>query len=216
MKQSDENERYRQDQFSTATGDILEKYQALLAMTMQQLLEMQREHRELYKTADEALSKKSERELAAEMQKFKTGMLRDGFQFLKQMAPVVVQQINGKEPSAGQSSNESIAIQTFLEGLSDQQATALFGSYDAQNRLQGDGVFTPDQARIFAAVAACQAPPSALDNLLDGACAVTPDQIAKAQGVVSAQQFMPLVALVLGRRKQMEANAASGEARANP
>lgn len=203
IKQSDENERWRQDQFSSAMGDILAKYQDLATQVMQHNLEMQKEHRELFKIADEALSRKAERELAAEMQKFKIGMLQDGFQFLRQLAPVAINQLTGKKTVPTEQSPESIAVQTFLEGLTDVQSQTLFGELNEdKTALKPTGIFTPEQAAIFLSVAQCTAPATELDRLLEGDSAVTPAQIEKAQSVVSSQQFLPLVALVLSRKKQ--------------
>jgi len=203
IKQADENERWRQEQFALATGDLLERYQNLNQMLMQHNMELQKEHRELFKTADEALSRKSEREMAAEMQKFKIGMMQDGFQFLKQMAPVAVNQLTGKQTIPTEKSNESIAIEQFLEGLTEQQAVSLFGTMQ-DGKLLGDGIFTPEQAEIFAGVANCTVPPTALDQLfVDGSeVSIKPEQIMKAQGVVAAQQFGPLVALFMTRNKK--------------
>jgi len=211
LKTGDEHERWRQDQFSGAVGDIIEKYQSLVDRLMQQNSEFMKEHRELFKAADEALSRKSERDLAAEMQKFKIGMLQNGFDFLKQLAPVAVNQLTGKQTIPTEKSAESIAVSSFLEGLADPQARALFGDIDDDKKeLKPNGIFTPAQAMIFFNVARCQEPPAALDKLLEGEHAVTEQQIAKAQAVVSAQQFMPLVALVMGRkRKQLEAESVS-------
>lgn len=202
LKHGDEHERYRQDQFSTAMGDIIAKYQHLADTVMSHNLEMQKEHRELFKVADEALSRKSERELAAKMQDFKLGMMENAFTYLKQMVPVVVQQINGKAPEAGAPSVESIGIMTFLEGLTEKQGEALFGTFDEKKVHQPDGIFTPAQASIFLDVAQRAAPPDALDRLLSGEHAVTEEQVKRAQSIVSAQQFMPLVALVMTRKKK--------------
>jgi hypothetical protein len=207
LKQSDENDRWRQDQHATSTGDIIEKYQNLVQMLMSQNLEMQREHRELFKTADEALSKKSERDLAVKMQDFKMGMMSDGFKFIQQMAPVVVNKLQGKTPGVGETSAESMAVKSFLEGLSEKQAAALFGD-DASGTWTENGIFTHAQAKIFSAVAQCQVAPSELDRLLDGEHAVREDQIMRAQTIVASQQFMPLVALVLSRKpKKLEASS---------
>jgi len=167
---------------------------------------MQREHRELFKTADEALSKKSERDLAVKMQDFKMGIMSDGFKFIQQMAPVVVNQLKGKTPGVGEASAESMAVTSFLQGLTEKQAAALFGEMDTLGNWTENGIFTHGQAKIFSAVAQCQVAPSELDKLLEGEHAVREDQIMKAQTVVASQQFMPLVALVLGRRqKKLEA-----------
>ncbi len=50
-----------------------------------------------------------------------------------------------------------------------------------------------------------QLEPSALEQLIDGEHAVDGDQLAKAQTVLSQQQVMPLMALIMGiKKKQFE------------
>lgn len=218
LKAGDENERWRQQQFSEGVGDIIEKYQALVQQLMTQNLELQKEHRELFKTADEALSRKSERDLAAKMQDFKIEAMRDGLTFFKQMVPVGVNMITGKQTIPTKNSAESIAIAQFLEGLAEPQAKQLFGEIDTEkNELkEGTGIFTPMQAMIFARVAKCDLPPEALDQLFAGEHAVNEDQIARASQVVSAQQFMPLIGLLLSRKKKMDDQRAASASEAKP
>lgn len=213
LKVGDENHRWQQDQFSQAMGDILQKYQDLATQLMTQNLEMQREHRELFKVADEALSKKADRDLAAEMQKFKIGMLQDGANYLKKIIPVVVQQMKGKDAEPGQPSPESLGVQEFLNDLTDKQAEQLFGKVDTTGEVAVpayDGVFSREQVEIFFGVANLRIGPSALDLLLDGEHAVTQEQMMRAMNIVSMQQIQPLSALLMTRKKkQVEARVVS-------
>lgn len=205
LKESNENRRWEQDQFSTAIGHLFERYEHIIEKSFSRIEHLEARYLDFFKAAEEALSKKQDRDLAAEREKFKMGLMQSGFDFLKQMAPVAVNQLTGKQTIPTEKTAESIAVHSFLEGLSEQQGVALFGPFE--NGAPVGAIFTPSQAAIFFAVAECKAPPSELDRLLDGGDhAITTEQIGKAQTVVSSQQFMPLVALVMGRKKQLSAN----------
>jgi len=203
-KHADEHERFRQEQSSAATGDIIGSYQQLVQMLSTQNLELMREHRELFKQTDDALSHKAERDNQIEMRKFKLGMMTDAFNYLKALTPVVVKQIQGKQPGPGERSAESMAFEAFLEGLTENQAKALFGEYDEAQQpdgtikrtLRGNGIFTPEQAMIFSGVARCERPLSDIDLLMDGEHAITEMQRNRAMSIISMQQFGPLLAVV--------------------
>lgn len=201
LKEGNENRRWEQDQFSTAIGHLFERYENIIEKSFARIEHLESKYLDFFKAAEEALSKKQERDLAADREKFKMQMMQSGFEFLKQMAPVAVNQLTGKQTIPTEKSAESIAVHSFLEGLSEQQGIALFGPFE--NGAPIGAIFTPSQAAIFFAVAECKAPPSELDRLLDGGDhAITTEQIGKAQTVVSSQQFMPLVALVMGRKQK--------------
>jgi hypothetical protein len=205
MEESDLNERWRQEQFAKSTGGILEHYQALAGMLMRQNLELMQEHRTMVKQTDEALSHKMERELAAEKEKFKMQMMSDGFNFLKGMVPVAVNQITGKQTIPTKETAESMAIRSFLDSLSKQQAVELFGEITDSGDMKGGGVFTPEQTKIFAGVAQCDMEPAALEQLFEGPLAVQGDQLTRAQTILSPQQLMPLMTLIMTmKKKQLE------------
>lgn len=210
MKEADLNERWRQEQHAKATGDIIGKYQEFVGTVTSTLLGVLKENRELVKQNDELASHKLERELAAKQAEFKMGMLHQGFNFLKQMVPVAVNQITGKQTIPTSQSSESIAVGSFLESLSRQQAEQLFGEMDDEGHPIGNGIFTPTQTQIFAGVAQCAVPPSELEKLMSGPTGVTEQQIAKAQAVLSQQQMMPLFALIMSiKQKQQQSESAS-------
>lgn len=212
MEEADLNERWRQEQHAKATGDIIGKYQELLGMSMTHNIELMKQNRELVKQTDEAMSHKLERELAAKQAEFRMGMMHQGFNFLKQMVPVAVNQITGKQTIPTEQSSESIAVSSFLESLSKQQAEQLFGDMDAEGHPVGNGIFTPTQTQIFAGVAQCNLPPAELEQLMSGPTAVTESQIAKAQSVLSQQQMMPLFALIMSiKQKQASASSSTSE-----
>ena len=104
-------------------------------------------------------------------------------------------------------STESIAVAQFLDALTEAESRVLFGELDKDGRLVGNGIFTREQVTIFAGIAQCRLPPDDLDQLLAGPNAVTEDQVRQVtqQQVVSEKKYMPLVALVMVRkRKQAE------------
>jgi hypothetical protein len=209
MEEADLNERWRQEQHAKATGDIIGKYQEFVGTVTSTLLGVLKENRELVKQNDELASHKLERELAAKQAEFRMGMMHQGFNFLKQMVPVAVNQITGKQTIPTEQSSESIAVGSFLESLSKQQAEQLFGDMDAEGHPIGNGIFTPMQTQIFAGVAQCSVPPAELEQLMSGPTAVTESQIAKAQSVLSQQQMMPLFALIMSIKQKQQNESAS-------
>lgn len=208
-KQNDENDRLRQDQHSSAVGDILAQQRQIIEMLMEDrredrriYAELMKEHRLTAQQLDDALTKKHERELQTQAQAFKLGMLQDGVQFLKSLLPVAVNQLTGKSTLPTSESAESIAIKQFLQGLTVEQSDALFGKPVDGAINPAGGIFTAKQAEIFVSVANAQVPASALDALLEGEHAVSAEQIAQAQQVLREVQFAPLVALVMTRKQK--------------
>jgi len=208
-KQNDENDRLRQDQHSSAVGDIISQYRQLLEMVMEDrredrrlYAELMKEHRLTAQQLDEALSKRHERDLQTQMQQFKFSMIQDGVQFLKSMLPVAVNQITGKSTLPTNESSESIAIKQFLQGLSEEQSDALFGKPVDGGINPAGGIFTAHQAAIFVGVAQATVPPSALDALFEGEHAINAEQIGEAQKILREPQFAPLIALVMTRKQK--------------
>lgn len=208
LKHGDEHERYRQDQFSTAMGDIIEKYQNIVMVVTTHNVELQKQQHEMFKALEAALSQKSEREIATKQAEFKMQVWQQGFRYLTQLAPVVVQQLNGKNGDANGTiagpSAESLGCKAFCDGLNDEQARQIFGTLGDDGKLQPNGLFTPAQVEIFLGIAHGQLPAAAIDKLLEGEHALTELQKMKAMNIVSSEQFMPLVMLVMGRQRKIQ------------
>lgn len=199
LKASDENERWRQDQHSQATGDLLTKYAELASILVAQNMSLMQEHRELFKTADEALSKKTEREILQEKERFKQTLMIDAFSFLKACVPVAIARIEGKAPQKGEESSESLAVKAFLEGLTEDQAKVLFGNI-TNGQLVGDGIFRREQVEVFAGVAELRLPASELERLISGDLGISPEQISAVQSHCTMKQLQPLMAVVMARK----------------
>lgn len=208
-KQNDENDRLRQDQHSSAVGDILAQQRQIIEMLMEDrredrrlYAELMKEHRITAQQLDEALSKRHERDLQTQMQQFKFGMIQNGVEFLKGLLPVAVNQITGKSTLQTNESPESIAIKQFLQSLSEEQSDALFGKPVDGGINPNGGIFTAKQVEILVAVARAQAPASTLDALFEGEHAINAEQITRAQQILRESQFAPLVALVMTRKQK--------------
>lgn len=213
IKENNEHTRYVYDSSQKTTGEIFSLMMELIReqRTANQALESQKLN--WYKAMEEAFSTRQDREMAAESHKLKMEMLAHGGKFLMQMVPVVAKSLearkngHGARPPAAAAnapitdSAESIAVKQFVAGLTEEQRIGLFGYFNEQSE-HVPGAFTGQQVRIFAQVAELQMPASALDLLMVGEHAVTPDQVAKAGTVVPADQFMPLYAIMLERQKQ--------------
>ncbi len=211
-RQNDENDRLRQDQHSSATGDILAQQRQIIEMLMedrrqdrQQYMDLQKAHRETITLLDESLSRRQERELQAQMQQVKIAAITDGINFVKSLLPVAVARMGKSLPSSGaggeiSDSPESIAIQQFILGLTDAQSEAVFGKI-VEGENKGGGIFTLAQTAIFIGVARRDQPTAALDALFQGEHMLSAEQIDKAQKILRPEQFMPLIALMMERNK---------------
>ncbi len=172
-----------------------------------------------FKAMEESFSKKQEREMAAATHKLKMEAIERGSQFLLQMIPVVAKSLENRKngapalaangmPAQITASAESMAVGQFVSNLNNEQKVALFGGRDELGNRISDGIFTMEQVAIFAQVGDLSAPASALDMLMPGAAhAISYEQVTAAQGVVPAEQFMPLYAILMERKKQQSADA---------
>jgi hypothetical protein len=223
VRENDEHERFRQDQHAKSMQDLIANYQTLAQQLMQMDIEKNRliseqlkENRDLFKVAQEAMSQEAERQLAIEKQKFHMALAGDALQFLKAVVPLAIthrqqSQLTNGQPQPDGPSAEGVAIRAFLEGLTQQQGELLFGKLieDADGpKLAPGGIFSVDQAAIFAGVGHKNMSPTALDQLIEGPLAITLEQLGKAQEVMTAQQYMPLIMLFKQRQNALDAQRA--------
>jgi hypothetical protein len=209
LQQADENTRWQMDNLHRATGDVMKIQQQMIQDQREHIRFLEGQRLEAFKAVEASLSQKEEREMKREAHQFKLGLMQHGFQFLKQMVPVVVKTLdkNKDQPqlASGQITDtpESIAVREFVNGLSVEQKTALFGSFDDKGN-HSPGIFSLDQARIIGAVLELKATASALDALWsDGSpYKITDAQQAKVQEHVPMDQLSPLFFLLMERQRQ--------------
>jgi hypothetical protein len=101
---------------------------------------------------EEALSKKTEREIAVANAAFKQQLLADVGGGVKAMLPSI-----GIYLSRGQPAIATNAIEQFLDGLTDDQKVALLGRWAGGIRLD-PGLLDEDQARLVGALADGEVP----------------------------------------------------------
>jgi len=216
IKQGDEHVRWQQGQNAQTIAGLMERADSIMDKQAARIEHLEARFLDFFKAAEEALSKKQDRDMALESHQVKMGLLKHGAQTLMQWFPVVANHMMAKQAGAappqngieGGKSAESMALESFIETLSPEQVTVLFGEWDAEGKvlLKENGLFSAAQTRIIFGVANCQLPATEVDKLLEGELALTEQQMAKAPTILSTEQFMPLVAFVMSR-KNLSSNA---------
>ena len=209
VKEGNEHRRWEQDHYSQAMGGVFATMERLIERLFEQenkkteqMNTMFSQRLEYFKAMEDALSKRQEREIQLKKEEFKIAIQEKGVQVLMQYLPIVANKVSGKQLLPTKHSPESLACQAFIEGLKEEQLTAVFGTRTPDGQLVGDGLFTKEQTTLFFAIAECTAPGDAMDQFMPGGpCELTDEQILKAQTLVGMDQLMPLAALVMERQK---------------
>ena len=141
-----------------------------------------------------------------DMNHLKSDAIKKGMQLLSSLLPEILKKAGSKFPDIDiygptTSTFESIALANFLNGLSKEQAIALFGSHvEGSTECQG-GVFSAPQTKVIAGVAHGELPATELDRLLRGEHRFTSEQLQAAQEVLREDQWLPLMAFFMEMEK---------------
>ena len=206
MKASDEHARFMQDGLQKSTGSIISVLMATNTELRAENAALKGMQLEYFKAIQEAHNTQQDREMKQATHNMKMAVAERGVGLLLQMIPVVAKTLEGRKNGAASlpasdtitASPESIAIEQFIHGMSNEQKIALFGHFTPEpDQKHVPGILTASQVKLFADVAELRVPPTVLELLLpEGALALTGEQLAAAQTVVSMDQLMPLYAMI--------------------
>lgn len=194
LEEQNNHRRWEISQSATMLGGLMdrmmkndEKKDARISMYEQRFLGF-------LEAAEQALSRADDRRMAREQHEFKLDMLRHAGSVVMQLMPVVAKKLEGKATTASDNALlEVTAIKTFMDGLSPDQARALFGILGPGDKLAG-GIFSDEQSKVFIGVHDGSLTPAALPRLFAGGdLAIGMEQLFSAKTVLSLEQVAPLI-----------------------
>jgi hypothetical protein len=173
--------RWQQEQFAEAISGVMNLQRDIIRQQQSTIAQMEADRRQWILTYEESLSKKQERETAAEYAKLKTDAIREGFDLLKGLLPTVQAYLTkGKLGLVD-------GVKKFLDSLTGEQKLKLFGA-DAE----ADAILDVEQRQILLQVADGATEPKRLAEFMQ---MLRPEQIEQAQAILTEGQAQQLYSL---------------------
>lgn len=177
--------RWQQEQFSESISGVLKLQNTLIQQLMEDRTRLETERREMMIATEEALSKKQEREIAAQWAQAKVALLNEGLNAVKGLIPAIAIHL-----SKGKSGIVE-GIQEFINSLSDEQKLKMFGQW-RDGQCVASGIFDTSQIELLDAIASGKEEPKRVNDFIVG---LRPDQLMAAQSVLTQNQINALLAL---------------------
>jgi hypothetical protein len=201
--------RWNQEQTNEVTGSVMTLQQEIIREQREWIRQMEADRRQWIITTEEALDRKSERDIRADRAKVINSVLVEGVQVVKQLAPsMIAYMTKGK-------AGLDTGVKQFVDGLTKEQAALLFGVIDTTSgQITEAGILTSDQVFLINDIIRGAIDPKRLSDLIPGSGAPTMlqmDQIQKASEVLSQAQLGGLMALADAAKKATESDAAKNE-----
>jgi len=181
------HQRWQHEQFTEAMSGVMKLQQSIIAQQQNTITQMEADRRADRLAAEEALSKKQERELAAEWAKAKITMLGDMWGSLKGYLPAAATYLTKGKVGIVE------GLKEFLGGLTEDTRIALLGDWDQNDNCTKPGVLDETQVKMLSGIIAGDIPPTEISEFIIG---LRPDQLAAANNILTPQQIQQLGALV--------------------
>lgn len=211
IKQSDENERWRQEQFSAAMGHILERCDVIIQGQSERIKFLETRNIEMLTVVEQSLDKKQERDMKYENHRMKIDGIREAGKVLSTLLPVAVNRLTARSNDPATAAlAEADALAPILGTLTEDQQAQLWGPpvKEGETAIAGRGILTPDQAVILCSVADKAMDAAALEQLLEGGQhPITNEQLNALASVLAQEQIIPLVDLFTQIKNRKEARA---------
>lgn len=186
MAESLQHYRWQQEHYTEAVSGILQMQQNIIHEQRTEIQQMYAERREMIIAVEESLSRKQERDERAEMAKLKQQAIAWGMGQVQSLLPAVkIYLSKGK-------TGVTDGLKEFFDGLTTEQKTELFGTYDAQGNCTQLGVLAKDQVDLFGAIVDGAAPG---ERILEFITSLSNEQMVGAQRVLRPDQIQTLLAM---------------------
>jgi hypothetical protein len=186
--------RWMTEHYTEAVGGVMSMQRDIIRQQQLTIAQMETDRREWIKVSEEALSRKDERERANEWAAFKMDALREGFEMLRPLVPVVQAYLTKGKTGLLE------GLKKFLDSLSGEQRIKLFGADDGS-----EGILGSEQRMLILQIADGNEDPK---RLAEFATSLTPEQISAAQEVLTASQAQQLYGLASAATKAAQEKAA--------
>jgi hypothetical protein len=177
--------RWQKEQFSEAISGVMKLQNEIIRQQADTIARQDAERRAWILASEEALSKKQEREIAADWAKFKQKSIEEGVLMLKGIMPAV--QIYLSKGKVGIAEG----LKSFIEGLSSEAELALFGKWEG-GICQKSGILDQDQIKMLVGIAEGKIDPKHVTEVVSGFRA---EQLQAASQVLRPDQIQTLGAL---------------------
>jgi hypothetical protein len=173
--------RWMTEHYTEAVGGVMAMQRDIIRQQQQTIAQYEVDRREWIKVTEEALSRKDERERANEWAAFKMDMIKEGLDIIRPLVPVVQAYLTKGKTGLVE------GLRKFLDSLNGEQKIKLFGSEDGS-----DAILTAEQRMLILRIADGEEEPK---RLAEFATSLQPEQIEKAQQVLTAAQVQQLYGL---------------------
>jgi hypothetical protein len=177
--------RWMTEQQTEAMAGVAKLQQDIIRQQAETIARQDSERRAWILASEEALSRKQEREIAAEQAKLKATIFTDMWNNVKGFLPAIAAYATKGKVGVVE------GLKQFMDTLSEEVAIALFGKWENGKRIT-PGILDEDQCKLLSQLADGVIEPVHMSDFITG---LRVDQMMEAQRVLSPEQVRSLVAL---------------------
>jgi hypothetical protein len=180
--------RWSQEHFAEAISGVLKLQQDIIRQQSDTIARQDSERRAWIITSEEALSRKQEREIAAERAKVWNDVIAEGVEQLKGLLPAVKIYL-----TKGKGGTILDSLRSFLDSLADEELVALFGDKDEAGNITKTGILRAEQITLFGSIVDGKEDVARLSEFMTS---LEPDQLIAAQQAIRPVKIQELVGIV--------------------
>ncbi len=189
--------RWLVEQQTEAMSGVMRLQQEIIQQQAATIARQDAERRAWMIAAEEALSKKHEREMATEWHKFKLAGFAEGVQMLKGLVPALSIYLSKGKIGIVE------GLKAFIDSLTDEVRSKLFGKWNETGRIEA-GILTDEQCSLLDGILNNQIDPKRITEFMSS---LQPDQLMQAQQILTPAQIQSLAGLAKAASEVQETNA---------
>lgn len=180
--------RWLVEQQTEAMSGIMRLQQDIIRQQAETIARQDSERRAWILTSEEALSRKQEREIAAERAKVWNDVIAEGVDQLKSLLPAVKIYL-----TKGKGDTILDTLRKFVDSLAEEEFQALFGEKDANGQFVKKGILKDEQIMLFDGILTGTEPVAKLSDFM---MSFETDQLIAAQNAIRPAKIQELAGIV--------------------